>query len=67
MHGAFSIPRKVLGLRPNDQSCHHGTWIHLEFVDWRSTQSHHEEHDRRILLKERPYGMSLRATEEEDQ
>ena len=24
-HGAFSIPRKTLGLRPTDQSCHHGT------------------------------------------
>ena len=23
MHGAFSIPRKTLGLRPTDQSCHH--------------------------------------------
>ena len=27
MHGAFSIPRKTLGLRPNDQSCHHETWL----------------------------------------
>ena len=33
MHGAFSIPRKALGLRPNDQSGHHETWLHLEFVD----------------------------------
>ena len=24
-HGAFSIPRQALGLRPNDQSCHHET------------------------------------------
>ena len=24
-HGAFSISRKTLGLRPNDQSCHHET------------------------------------------
>ena len=23
MHGAFSIPRKTLGLRPTEQSCHH--------------------------------------------
>ena len=53
-HGAFSIPRKTLGLRPTDQSCHHETWLHLDFVDWRSTQSKHEEPDRRILLKERP-------------
>ena len=54
MHGAFSIPRKTLGLRPTDQSCHHETWLHLDFVDWRNSQSHHEEPDRRILLKERP-------------
>ena len=54
MHGAFSIPRKVLGLRPKDQSCHHETWLHLDFVDWRNTRSQHGEHDRRILLKERP-------------
>ena len=30
-HGAFSIPRQALGLRPTDQSCHHMrhgyTWI----------------------------------------
>ena len=37
MHGAFSIPRKVPGLRPNDQSSHHETWLHLDFVDWRNT------------------------------
>ena len=54
MHGAFSIPRKTLGLRPTNQSCHHETWLHLDFVDWRNSQSHHEEPDRRILLKERP-------------
>ena len=54
MHGAFSVPRKALGLRPNDQSCHHETWLHLDFVDWRNTHSHHEEPDRRIFLKERP-------------
>ena len=41
---------KVLGPRPKDQSCHHETWLHLDFVDWRNTRSH----DRRILLKERP-------------
>ena len=37
MHGAFSIPRRTLGLRPTDQSCHHETWLHLDFVDWRNT------------------------------
>ena len=45
---------KAFGLRPNDQSCHHETWFHLDFVDWRNTRSQHGEHDRRILLKERP-------------
>ena len=32
LHGAFSILRDVLGLRPNDQSCHHEAWLHLDFV-----------------------------------
>ena len=54
LHGAFSNPHKAPGVRPTDQSCHHETWLHLEFVDWHSSQSHHEEHDPRILLKERP-------------
>ena len=26
-HGAFSIPRKSLGLPPTNQSCHHQTWL----------------------------------------
>ena len=45
LHGAFSIPRDVLGLRPTDQRCHHEAWLHLDFVR------------QRILLKERssPY------------
>ena len=64
IHSASSIPHKTLGLRPTDQSCHHETWLLLEFVDWRSTQSHHEEHGQRILLKERltacPYGQRKR-------
>ena len=58
MHGAFSIPRKALGLRPNDESCHHETWLHLDFVDWRNTQSQHDEHDRRIFRRERPAACS---------
>ena len=32
LHGAFSFPRDVLGLRPTDQSCHHEAWLHLDFV-----------------------------------
>ena len=54
VHGAFSIPRRTIGLRPTDQSCHRETWPHLDFVDWRNTRSQHGEHDRRIFLKERP-------------
>ena len=38
-HGAVSIPRKTLGLRPNDQSCHRETWLHLVFDDWSNTWS----------------------------
>ena len=36
-------------------------YLHDTSVDWRSTQSHHEEHDRRILLKRASYGMSSRV------
>ena len=52
--GAFSIPRKTLGLRPNDQSCHHETWLHLDFVDWSNTWSRKYDYERHISLKERP-------------
>ena len=57
-HGAFSIPRKVLGLRPNDQSCHHETWMHIDFVDWSSKWSHQDYYEGNIRLKERPAGSS---------
>ena len=53
-HGAFSIPRKALGLRPNDQSCHHETWLHLDFVDWSNKWSNQDYDDGNICLKERP-------------
>ena len=39
LHGAFSIPHKAPGLRPTDRSCHHETWLHLEFVVWHSITS----------------------------
>ena len=39
-HGAFTIPRKAFGLRPNDQSCHHETWLYLLFVDWNNKWNH---------------------------
>ena len=31
-HGAFTILRETLGLRPKDQSCHHEVWLHLDLV-----------------------------------
>ena len=49
-HGAFSIPRITLGFRPNGQSCHHETWLHLDFVDW----SKQKVYEQRISLNERP-------------
>ena len=59
-HGAVSIPRKALGLRPNDQSCHHGTWLHLHFVDWNNKWSHQAYYNGNIRLKERPAGRRFR-------
>ena len=53
-HGVFSIPRKSLGLRPTDQSCHHETWSHLDFVDWSNTWSKQNAYEPRISLQERP-------------
>ena len=50
-HGAFSIPQKTLGLRPTDQSCHHETWLHLDFVDWNNRWSKHDDYARHIPLK----------------
>ena len=50
----FSIPHEAQGLRPTDQSCHHETWLHLDFIDWREGQSQREKKNQRILLKERP-------------
>ena len=57
-HGAFSIPRKALGLRPNDQSCHHETWLHLDFVDWSNKWSNQDYYNGNIRLKERPVDSS---------
>ena len=63
-HGAFSIPRKALGLRPNDQSCHHETWLHMNFVDWSNTWSNQAYHNGNIRLKERPAGTHKRHISE---
>ena len=53
-HGAFSIPRKTLGLRPTDQRCHHEMRLHLDFVDWSNTWSRRNAYEPHISLKERP-------------
>ena len=58
-NGAFSIPRKALGLRPSDQSCHHETWLHLHFVDWNNKWSHQAYCNGNIRLKERPQKRSI--------
>ena len=67
-HGAFSIPRKALGLRPNDQSCHHETWLRLDFVDWSNKWSNQDYYNGNIRLKERPadssYGTQKRHVSE---
>ena len=67
-HGALSIPRKTLGLRPNNQSCHHEAWLHLDFVDWSNTWFKQDVYEQRISLKERPedcsYGNPKRRTSE---
>ena len=53
-HDAFSVPRKALGLRPNDQSCNYETWIHLHFVNLNSNWSNQAFYNGSIRLKERP-------------
>ena len=67
-HGAFSIPRKTIGLRATDQSCHHETWLHLDFVDWSNTWSRKDDYERHISLRERPadcsYGTQKRRISE---
>ena len=35
LHGALSIPHEAPCLRPTDQSCHHKTLLHLDFVEAR--------------------------------
>ena len=57
-HGAIAIPRKALGLRDQDRSSHHETWLHLDLVErWDWSQTRREELDLRVQLKERstPY------------
>ena len=49
-HGASSSPRQVLGLRANGQSCHHETWLQLQFVDWSNRWDHQAHYDGNIRL-----------------
>ena len=67
LHGAFSMPHKTLGLRPTDQSCHHETWLHLEFVDWRSAQLHHEGTPSTNSLERTSCAVPLRPAEKAHQ
>ena len=60
-HGAFSISRQALGLRPSDQSYHHETWFHLHFVDWNTKWNHQAHYKGNIRLKERPASSGNRA------
>ena len=53
-HGAFSIPRKSLGLRPIDQSCHDETRLHLDFVEWSEPWSRQNAYEPLISIEERP-------------
>ena len=60
-HGAFSILRQALGLRANDQSCHHETWLHLYFVDWSNLWNHQARYNGNSRLTERPANSRNRA------
>ena len=61
-HDTFSIPRKSIGLRTTDQSCHRETWPHSFFVDWskygpgkmRTSHAFHYKEDPRMDLVEIP-------------
>ena len=51
----FPFSMKLLASDRPDQSCHHEVWLHMDFVEQRNGQAHHERHEeRRLLLKERP-------------
>ena len=44
-YGAFTIHHEPLNIRQTDQNCHHEVWHHLDFVERRSSQSHHGRHE----------------------
>ena len=47
-------PARNTRIRSSDLSCHHETWLHLDFVDWNWSQPRCEESAQRVQLKERP-------------
>ena len=55
LHGAFSIHHSTLGLREEDQSCHHEVWMHLALTNPRG-DAPLDKHDQRLHLKERSHG-----------
>ena len=57
-------PHEALGIRQTDQSCHHEVWLHLDFVERGSVQSHQEKHDRRrtITRKQSTQQVVMQAT-----
>ena len=62
-HGAFSIPRQALRSRSSDQSCHHETWLHLQFVEWSTQWKHQAHYNGKFRLKEWPATSGRRAPE----
>ena len=52
--GFLKSPVSALGLRVNDQSCHHETWLHLQFVDWSNQWNNQIHYNGNISLKKRP-------------
>ena len=52
MHGAFTIPCGTLGLKENDQSCHHEVWVHLSHVNPRANE--------RVPRNDQPQRFSLK-------
>ena len=66
-HGAFSIPRKSVGLRPTDQSCHHETWLHLDFVYWNNRWSKHDVNEQHISPQRTTRGMRIRESQKTHQ
>ena len=53
LHGAFTIPREILGLIQRDQNCHHETWLRVDLAGDRYAHGSRRNHDHRVHLKER--------------